>query len=536
MIEEQVEPNDNGTYNFEDFGAVGDGVTDNYDALMRAFEVISVGPSLDARGPTLIIPDKTYFIGRSFEIKKRVSIKGVYEGSIQFGGPGFKFPPNVRGFTFNRRNTKDGEIEASPSGSSDGSSFENLLIDGTYASNNPLERNLNACGVRVKARVRMKNVRATNFSGDGFYIAAGATSTGDHHGNCNLWRMDDCHADFNGRHGLHVRGADANAGMCIGGNFRYNGAFGVRDMSFLGNTYIGGHTATNGVGVSGGNRGSGHPNGIRGGSQVNYQGTKYYAVYKPGVKTEQDPAQDIAYHIVAPGTDDTVWCPDGPAGRDTFYPEWQPNQPLGTYCLGGGYFMSNHNARTVVLSCYSESDEAGNIYAGNNILCLSGLQEKVRWGGLVRGANGDTIFGASLQGRSKSLRTTLGGEPNNGTFLAMTDPSVGVVRFRAKDGSFRMDDSNLNARVIFDVPGANSNSLMGTTTPQKYIMNIPTLAIGAGKHARRVTTGTSAPKTREWAKGDMVYNVNPVPGGYAGWICVVGGIPGEWKPFGKIEE
>lgn len=36
--------------------------------------------------------------------------------------------------------------------------------------------------------------------------------------------------------------------------------------------------------------------------------------------------------------------------------------------------------------------------------------------------------------------------------------------------------------------------------------------------------------------GDVVYNSSPVTGGYVGWVCTSGGSPGVWKGFGKIEE
>lgn len=34
--------------------------------------------------------------------------------------------------------------------------------------------------------------------------------------------------------------------------------------------------------------------------------------------------------------------------------------------------------------------------------------------------------------------------------------------------------------------------------------------------------------------GNIVYNTQPSPGGYVGWVCTVAGNPGTWKPFGAI--
>jgi hypothetical protein len=52
---------------------------------------------------------------------------------------------------------------------------------------------------------------------------------------------------------------------------------------------------------------------------------------------------------------------------------------------------------------------------------------------------------------------------------------------------------------------------------------------------RLFANGDTAPTAGQYQKGDMVWNSNPREGGYVGWICLTGGNPGVWKPFGKIE-
>jgi len=42
------------------------------------------------------------------------------------------------------------------------------------------------------------------------------------------------------------------------------------------------------------------------------------------------------------------------------------------------------------------------------------------------------------------------------------------------------------------------------------------------------------PRTGVYKKGDIVWNEDPKPTGYVGWICIRSGTPGEWKPFGQI--
>ena len=47
-------------------------------------------------------------------------------------------------------------------------------------------------------------------------------------------------------------------------------------------------------------------------------------------------------------------------------------------------------------------------------------------------------------------------------------------------------------------------------------------------------SGSGAPTSGEYNKGDIVWNNNPVVGQYVGWVCVKSGNSGLWEPFGKI--
>lgn len=45
---------------------------------------------------------------------------------------------------------------------------------------------------------------------------------------------------------------------------------------------------------------------------------------------------------------------------------------------------------------------------------------------------------------------------------------------------------------------------------------------------------TSAPGSGTFKVGDIVWNSNPSSGGVIGWVCTAGGTPGTWKSFGNI--
>ena len=48
--------------------------------------------------------------------------------------------------------------------------------------------------------------------------------------------------------------------------------------------------------------------------------------------------------------------------------------------------------------------------------------------------------------------------------------------------------------------------------------------------------GNGIPDNGSYIKGDIVWNDNPVPSGYVGWICTRSGTPGDWKAFGLIQD
>lgn len=51
---------------------------------------------------------------------------------------------------------------------------------------------------------------------------------------------------------------------------------------------------------------------------------------------------------------------------------------------------------------------------------------------------------------------------------------------------------------------------------------------------KKFMINSSSPNSGSYRKGDIVWNSNPNPTGYVGWICVREGTPGEWKSFGQI--
>ena len=51
---------------------------------------------------------------------------------------------------------------------------------------------------------------------------------------------------------------------------------------------------------------------------------------------------------------------------------------------------------------------------------------------------------------------------------------------------------------------------------------------------KKMEVSNEQPRRGAYSKGDIVWNDNPRPTGYVGWVCVREGTPGTWKQFGLI--
>jgi Pectate lyase superfamily protein len=54
------------------------------------------------------------------------------------------------------------------------------------------------------------------------------------------------------------------------------------------------------------------------------------------------------------------------------------------------------------------------------------------------------------------------------------------------------------------------------------------------KTDKLISSSSVLPTTGTYNKGDLIYSTNPTPGGYVGWICTASGTPGTWNTFGAI--
>lgn len=80
---------------------------------------------------------------------------------------------------------------------------------------------------------------------------------------------------------------------------------------------------------------------------------------------------------------------------------------------------------------------------------------------------------------------------------------------------------NIHGRLGIGVNNIEEDICISTSGPVKF-------------ENKKFMNGTEEPTSGSFRQGDIVWNENPIPTGYVGWICVRAGTPGTWKPFGQI--
>jgi hypothetical protein len=167
---------------------------------------------------------------------------------------------------------------------------------------------------------------------------------------------------------------------------------------------------------------------------------------------------------------------------------------------------------------------------------------------------GDLVIDGEIFYSSASGRLGLG-----------TDTPNGILSITTLDGEFIIDTettatkignwTNTDLQVITDDTArltirANGNVEIGNSDSANAVVTVHgKLGIGVNNISSDVTfasvgpikfenkkfqVGDDVPANGTYRKGDIVWNSNPKPTGYVGWVCIREGTPGEWKPFGQI--
>ncbi len=160
----------------------------------------------------------------------------------------------------------------------------------------------------------------------------------------------------------------------------------------------------------------------------------------------------------------------------------------------------------------------------------------------------------TLQQLAVSGKTDLLGEVNaEGSLVKVKILAINDGNQQVSIDSRKLETSNQfrisvrNQDAIYVDPG--EITLGNTSTPRRPVKVFGPLRVGSNNADPRVSlsvngnaefsgrmfsSGSSVPTTGIYKKGDIVWNDDPQPYSYIGWVCVVSGDPGQWLPFGNI--
>lgn len=384
-----------GFYTLTQFGAVGDGSTDDlpaFDAALAYLKTLAPAHNLAASKfvPKLYvpIPAKHYYCSGTINVHATLHMFGDGSGAPNAKGTLIRFGDNCNGIVLNDYRTHGDGLGSQ--GDSSGSIVEGLSLDGGNVGYNSgtgafvLGDGSSASGHGIRIRstgCTLRDIAGTFWGGDLININATSGSGGATEGNANNWTVRNIWGIYNDGSALGVYGSDANAGTSENINGVQNRIANINDRSFLGNnTHITPHARDNGVVCSTGNN---LPTGV-----CSYGGANYAVIQ----------GQETAASTTTPGTNSAIWWQT--VAPTTYAKPWVSGM---AWAAGGPYLTSQSNANGVslFLNAYAEAAQ-GPVQAFSPTLFIGGLLGEVGFTNIIgpagagaaiwsRGAAGDLI-------------------------------------------------------------------------------------------------------------------------------------------------
>lgn len=470
---------------------VSDGTTDNYAKLRSAGDACRTSGIVG-----LLIPNGRFFIGQEFEVDWQAMIVGAKGEAFTTGqGTVLIFPPGVNGFRITRGNT------SASGGLGDWSYIKHMVI--VCTSNNGTE---GGSGIVMDARCSLEDVKCSGFPLDGFHMDATAPGT-----NANLIRIYNCTATANGRDGFYFDGADTNASTIVGCNSTRNGRINFYDSSFLGNTYEGCHSDSP-------------------------------AYWSFGRGTDGKGYRCIQDHVGAANT-----IPITGANWTDYWVEVLPSTTYPNIGTGRQYYDARAGLTTSysALHYVSDNPNAVNLYNG----CYAEGTGSVA-GNFIRSPA--TINGGAL-GNVEPLTFNVANRPGINPIGQTT--TVGGITVRSGIGvggqliahGFLSTETNtswnlewISASKTWELrPNGTINNRAYRLADTGNTLGLPAgtmdfSPLGLAINGLRFDTGTAAPTSGTWGRGDRRFNSLPAVGQPKSWVCTAGGTPGTWVSEGNL--
>jgi hypothetical protein len=526
-----------GPVNPQWFGLVGDDNPASAAANTAAFEAMlaTLEVRFGSRAETILVPSASgaYYFGPN-SLSGDAGIELTFPINLEFANaPGsigdavFKFEAGIDGIIV--QNVQGigsyGKLSSPRSLNALFSTIRNARLEGAYSGT---EGEFH--GIRCRTKCVIDNATIKGFEGDGIHLAAQLPANdldNPPYGNVNytvIFRptVSRC------RNGIFLDGNNANACNVFSPNITTCRQWGIWDSSFIGNSYFGGHIATNGIDTDN--------DGITKPATIVEQGGNWYGVIadqEAGASTNAPPAT---------ATNNTWWyyIKAGAAGNG------KPTWFSGINVRAGGCIRNdNDSAYSVFSGIYVELNH-GKAQIVQHSLVLGGLlsawvfQNPAATTGtslISSGVNGRIEVGPTIAALSGTVTAQLGagGGNSNNVGLEISEPTYapsGWEWFIASGGTNTLGDLLLSynhntgiGTFVHQITGPSTPITFGRSAIQPNCIYMPRLFLGTSQlNARQLTIEAAAPTTihgvGDWtlARDNNIQRI--------GWKTTAAGTPG----------
>jgi hypothetical protein len=487
-----------GVANVRQFGATGDGVTNDVLEIQAAIDYIAA-----AGGGGVYMPESTYIVSASIEIKTGVKLRGDGWKSIIKLNNG-----SVASLTSIQSNTVPAVIYTDDSNITD-FSLSDFALDGNDANNNT--STFWGVGLADCSQYNISNIKITDVYGAGFGTFFGFDFTIN---NCLF--KDITGTTGNPGEGMYIRKSY---------NFTIDSCLGIDLDDHL--VYLSGSSTeftTDGV--------------ISGCVGINCGRTSNSSAFNAldGIRRctfDSCHARDCKKGFTIVGTNDAVQ--DLTYNGCTAYDCDEATSPNG---FSSSSSSGTRHTRVRMSNCKAYNSGNGIVAAngyGFNMqdiddLTLEGCEGSFSNydGCWVKNCDDIRITGRFFDNGQEATVTN-----RAGVKIENCDRGYVNVHSYNNDWGVKLENDATEIHIHGNLDGnIDGPYLKGATTASSCIfVNIPD---SNSDRVPSILFGTAAPTTKIWGQGDIVYNTSPTAGGTMGWVCVTAGTPGTWKTFGAI--
>lgn len=486
---------DGASVNVMDFGATGNGSTDDTNAIQAAINYCRAAVNSSSTNKKfgfqnqspyrLFFPAGKYKITTPLVFDFIIDIVGETNGSfgayatelyfanntaglvflfsipVAIGGPGYAIY-NAATNTVTAWSATPGTPGQILSGSAATgwavySSVRNLRITGSGATGSYATT---FSGIETRCQLCMDSVYVTGFNGHGMRALANNVYTvANNGGSFNGGFYRHCQFDANDGHGFFVDGGDANINTFVDCQFTNNKGWGVYDNSHLGNTYMGGQSSYNGQGSYGSFYDTGR--------------CLFLNVY----------SEDGLRH----------------SGRDSLF--------IGGVAEGGYEGYTAGAMPTVILGGFSGQIQSTPwAFRRLNETPETGINLVPAKHQFFSGTDADYMAGGASWGIQFSDDFPAGGAFGDVLTLFLLNETYAPFWASAPNAS----------AYNYGTPNAIPGVLTSFSIALPY---------------RRITQSDAIPTSGVYARGDIIFNIEPSAGGTPGWVCTTGGTAGSTAVF-----